>query len=230
MGGGPGGIASQATIWSVPEHDDFPEGLRGTPVVVVAGVYAGPVEEGERAFQPLRELDTPVLDLSDAGSYTHLQQQFDPFFPEGDRYYWKSRYLAHLDDDAIETIVEYGENRPSPRTIVPVRARGGKLGRIDPSATAFADRHSPFLLSIDSTWDDPTDSEENIQWTREVWEDMHRFSDGGLYLNFPGFGEEGEELVRAGHGEKIYDRLVALKDEYDPDNVFRLNGNVEPSG
>lgn len=64
---------------------------------------------------------------------------------------------------------------------------------------------------------------------RDVWEDMHRFSDGGLYLNFAGFGEEGEELLQAAHGEEIYERLVALKDEYDPENRFRMNQNIEPT-
>jgi FAD/FMN-containing dehydrogenase len=227
MHGAPDEITSQAAIWSVPEHDDFPEDLRGTPVVVVAGVYAGPVDEGKRAFQPLRELETPVLDLSDPGPYTHLQQQFDPFFPEGDRYYWKSRYLARLDDDAIETIVEYGENRPSPRTIVPVRARGGKLGRIDPSATAFADRHSPFLLSIDSTWEDPDEDEANTEWTREFWEAMEPYASDGMYFNFAML-EEGEEMIRSTFGEN-YERLVAVKDRYDPKNLFRVNQNVEPT-
>ena len=74
----------------------------------------------------------------------------------------------------------------------------------------------------------PQDSDQNIAWTREVWADMKRFSSGGLYLNFPGQGEEGEDLVKAAYGPN-YERLVALKSKYDPTNFFRMNQNIKPS-
>ena len=84
------------------------------------------------------------------------------------------------------------------------------------------------MLSIDSMWDDPHDSEANIAWTREFWDTMRPFSPGGLYLNFPGFGEENEVLVRAAYGAN-YERLVALKNKYDPTNLFRMNQNIKPT-
>jgi FAD/FMN-containing dehydrogenase len=83
------------------------------------------------------------------------------------------------------------------------------------------------MLSIDTTWEDPRDSERNIAWARTFWRDMAAFSPGGTYLNFPGLGEEREELVRAAYGAN-YDRLVALKRKYDPANLFRLNQNIPP--
>jgi len=112
---------------------------------------------------------------------------------------------------------------------MPIWHHGGAMHRVGGTETAYGDRGTTFLLSIDSTWEKSDDSEANIEWTRTLWEDMHRFSDGGLYLNFPGFGEEGEDLTRAAHGEEVYDRLVGLKDEYDPENRFRLNQNVTPT-
>ncbi len=227
MDDAPDEVTSDAIIWSVPEHELFPEELHGTPVVMVAAVYAGPVEEGKRVLQPLCEFESPVLDLSDAGPYTHLQQQFDPFFPEGDRYYWKSRYLDNLDSDAIETIVDYAEDRPSPRTLVPLRVRGGEVNRADPSATAFAERHSRYLLSIDSTWVEPEDDEANIEWTREFWEAMEPYASDSMYFNFSML-EQGDDMVRTTFREN-YERLVDVKTTYDPENLFRLNQNIEPA-
>jgi len=98
---------------------------------------------------------------------------------------------------------------------------------VHPEDTAYGRRDAPFLLSIDSTWVDPRDTERNIGWTRKFWKSMERYSYGGLYLNFPGFGEEGDALVRAAYGAN-YDRLAALKRKYDPDNFFRLNQNIAP--
>lgn len=179
-------------------------------------------------MQPLRGLETPVLDVSGPEPYTHLQQLFDPFFPEGDlRYYWKSRYLEGLGDDAIETIVEFAEDRPSSRALASIRARGGKLNRIDPTETAFADRHSPFMLSIDTTWDAPEDDEDCIEWTRVFWGAMEPYSSGSMYFNFAML-EEGDDMVRTTFGEN-YERLVEVKNSYDPENLFRLNQNIEPT-
>lgn len=222
-------VSSQAVFWSVPEIPDFPAEAHGEPIVAIVATHCGPVEDGQRVLQPLRELDEPLIDLSGPAPYTQVQQLYDPFFPEGElSYYWKSIELDRLDTDVIEALVTAAEERPSPRTLMPVWHHGGAMTRVGAAETAYGDRETTYLLSIDSTWEDPADTEENITWTREVWTDMHRFSDGGLYLNFPGFGEEGEKLVRAAHGPKIHDRLIGLKNEYDPENLFRLNQNVTP--
>jgi len=224
----PDGITSDADFWSVPEYPLFPEEFHRTPVLVVAGVYAGPVADGEAALQPLRELAEPMVDISGVHRYAELQTMFDPFFPRHElRYYWKSRYVDELSDDAIDTIVEYASERPSARTIVPIRARGGQIARIDPAETAFADRTSPFMISIDSVWEDPEDDEENREWTREFWDAMGQYSSGGMYFNFA-MGEEGPDALRATF-EGNYDRLLDTKREYDPDDVFRANQPIKPT-
>ena len=229
MEAAPEEITSQAILWTVPEHDAFTEEVRGHDVFVTGPLYAGEPEEGDRSLRPLRELSEPVLDMSGIAPYTFVQTSFDPFYPSGDgRYYWKSTDLDRLDPDAIGALVRHGRERPSPRTHLIVWHQGGAMGRVPTEVTAFGDRSAPYTLTIDSTWFDPARDEENVSWTRSVWDDLQRFSTGGLYLNFPGMGEEGEELVRAAYGEG-YRRLVELKNRWDPDNLFRMNQNIEPT-
>jgi FAD/FMN-containing dehydrogenase len=223
----PDEVTSEVLLWSIPDIPEFPEELRGEPTVVVASMHAGPAEVGEHELQPLREFGTPLLDLSGIQPYTAAQSDFDAFFPEGLLYYWKSLYLDHLDDEAINAMVVHAGNRPSPRTPLIVRHLGGAISRVPEDATAYGNRNAQFNLSIDSTWEDPIRSERNIAWTREVWTKMRQFSDGGIYLNFSGFLEEGEKLLHEAHGDN-YERLVALKTKYDPTKLFRLNHNIKP--
>jgi FAD/FMN-containing dehydrogenase len=224
----PDEVTSEVLLWSIPDIPDFPEELRGEPTVVVAGMYAGPAEAGERELQPLREFGTPLLDLSGIQTYTAAQSDFDAFFPEGLLYYWKSLFLDHLDDEVINAMVVNAENRPSPQTLLIARHLGGAMSRVPEEATAYGNRNARFNLSLDSTWEAPAESEGNIAWTREAWAKMRQFSDGGIYLNFAGFLEEGEKLLHEAHGEN-YERLVALKNKYDPTNLFRLNQNITPT-
>ena len=100
--------------------------------------------------------------------------------------------------------------------------------RRSPDATAYGERGAPYLFSFDTTWSDPADSELNIGWTRRHWDELHRFSSGSLYLNFPGFGEQNDQLVQDAYGAN-YQRLVALKRRYDPHNLFRMNQNIDPN-
>ena len=104
---------------------------------------------------------------------------------------------------------------------------GGEAARIPEEATAFGNRDAQFLCSFDTVWTDPADTDRCIDWSRRAWSDMHKHSTGGLYLNFGGFGEEKDALVRSGYGAN-YDRLVELKTKYDPGNLFRVNHNIQP--
>jgi FAD/FMN-containing dehydrogenase len=225
----PDEISAEALLWTVPAGHDFPPEAVGRRAVVVAAVSTAPLEEAERSLQPLRELGTPLADLSGPIPYAVLQTAFDGLFEKGQlQCYWKSLYLDGLGDDVIAMLVERGVDRPSPNTLVAIWQLGGAMSRVPADANAFGRRDAPFLLSIDSTWADPADDDRNIAWTRSLWSDMHRFSGGGVYLNFPGLGEEREDLVRAAYGDN-YARLVALKTEYDPTNLFRLNQNIVPA-
>jgi FAD/FMN-containing dehydrogenase len=215
-----------AIFWSVPPG--FPEELVGTPVVILAGVYAGPVEEGERIVAPLRMLATPLLDLSGPDQFAHIQAAFDGFFPTGMHYYWKSTYLNALSDELIDTLCDLAAKRPSPRTTMDIWPIQGAAARPGAGDTAFG-RRWPFMVAFESSWFEGSDDDANIAWARGAYAAMQRFNSGGIYLNFPGFGEEKEQLVRAAYGEN-YDRLAAIKAKYDPTNLFRMNQNIRPAG
>jgi FAD/FMN-containing dehydrogenase len=223
----PDEVNALAVLWSVPEGDHFPPDLWREPVAVVAAVNAGPVETGERLLQPLRELGAPLLDLSGALPYTALQSAFDPFYPKGYLYYWKSTYVDDLSDEAIATMVRRADARPSPLPSMTCWHLGGAMSRVANEATAYSRREAPYLLAAEATWTDPRATDDHIRWARQTLAALQPFSQGGSYLNFPGFGEEKEAMLRASYGAN-YDRLVELKTRYDPDNLFRMNLNIPP--
>jgi FAD/FMN-containing dehydrogenase len=227
MATAPEELSSMTLFISVPAAEPFPPELHGTPVVLVACVYCGEVEHGEPVVQPLRELATPLLDMSGPWPWLGLQSGFDGLFPKGGFYYWKSRALAELTDEALGDIAEFASRRPTPITDIIIWHHGGAMTRVAETDTAYAGRNAPFLATAEASWFDSAVTDEAIAWAREVWEGLERHSTGGVYLNFPGFGEEKEALVRAGYGAN-YERLAALKTKYDPTNLFRMNQNIPP--
>jgi FAD/FMN-containing dehydrogenase len=222
----PDELGSYVFFMTIPPGPVFPEALHGRRVVVLAAAWAGTVEEGARRLQPLREYEAPLVDLSGPLTYVALQSAFDWVFPKGNFYYWKTVTLNCLDDEAISTVVSCAASSPSPGTVVGIWQLGGSLSRRPPTTTAYGRRDEPFLVNMDSGWTDPRASDRNIAWTRECWQALQQFSRGGMYLNYGSL--EPEEQVRAVYGEN-YDRLVRIKDKYDPNNVFRLNQNIKPS-
>ena len=229
MASAPDELSSIALCWSVPPHEPFPPEAHGKAVFIVAAAYSGSVEDGEAVVQPLRELGKPVIDLSGPWPWNGLQSGFDALFPKGGLYYWKSRSLAELSEAAIDEIVSYAERRPSPTTDIVVWHHGGAMSRVGEADTAYAGRDAAFLVTGEASWADPALTDDAIAWGREFWAAMERYSTGGVYLNFPGLGEEKEALVRAGYGEN-YERLATLKAKYDPANLFRMNLNIAPAG
>jgi len=225
LGSMPDEFTPIAIFWSVPPG--FPEELVGTPIVIIAGVYAGSVDEGERVSAPLRMLATPLLDLSGPVLFTHVQSGFDGFFPTGMHYYWKSTYIEALSDEVIDALCALAAQRPSPRTTMDIWPIQGAAARVGTTETAFG-RRWPFMVAFESSWFDEPDDAANIAWARDSYASVQRFDGGGVYLNFPGFGEEKEDLVRAAYGAN-YERLTAIKATYDPNNLFRMNQNIRPA-
>ena len=229
MATAPDEVSSVALIWNVPAGEPFPVEHHGKPVCIVAAVYSGAVEDGEPVIQPLRELAEPLIDMSGPWPWLGLQSGFDALFPKGGLYYWKSRSLPDLSDQAIETIVEFGGRRPTPQTDLIIWHHGGAMSRVGESDTAYGGRDAGFLVTGEVNWTDPAQTDEALAFGREYWDAMGKYSTGGLYLNFAGFIEEKEELVRAGYGAN-YERLARLKAKYDPTNLFRMNPNITPAG
>jgi FAD/FMN-containing dehydrogenase len=225
----PDDVSSLALLWNLPDAEPFPPEVRDRPAFLVAAIHDGTPEEAERATRPLRELAAPLLDLSHPELFRQVQSAFDPFFPTGRRYYWKSTYLDDFSDAAAGVIAEAGQARPGGMSSVTLWHLGGAIARVDPAATAYYRRDAPFLITAEATWDDPGADDAHIAWARHTLERIRPFSGGGAYLNFPGFGEDRESLLRATYGSN-YDRLVATKTRYDPDNIFHMNQNIRPAG
>ena len=222
---------SMVEFSTIPRSPDYAEEHWGARVMVLAGVWAGPAEEGERALQPLRELARPLLEFSGRMPYCAVQKLYDGLFPKGvHRAYFKSVYLNGLTDRMIDEIAPRSADRPSDLTLCSVWHMGGAVARVPADATAFGPRDMRYMLSIDSIWEKPEEDARNLAWSRAFWNDMKHHSKGRAYLNFAGLGEEGEELVRTSYGPANYERLVALKMKYDPTNLFRLNQNIRPRG
>jgi FAD/FMN-containing dehydrogenase len=223
----PDEVSSLVVIWSVPPG--FPPEVVGKPVVILASVYSGAPEEGARVMQPLREIAKPLIDLTGPVPYTALQASFDPFFPKGRLYYWKSVNVHDFGDACIDAILAAAATRPSGMSDIPIWHLGGAMSRVAPDATAYGRRDAPYLVTAEATWEDPAQNDTNITWARDLVAAMKAFSRGGSYLNFAGLGEDRELLLRDAYGAN-YDRLAAIKAKYDPDNLFRMNLNIPPAG
>ncbi len=222
-------VTSFAILGTIPGEEPFPAEIHGSPYVLFAALYAGDVEEGESATRPLRNFGEPLVDFSGPMPYVEVQQILDEDYPAGElNYYWKSLYLDDLGDEAIDRMIEQAEKRPSPLSTVDIWHMGGAISRVGPEESAFGGCQAPFLLGVEANWERDQNDAANIAWTRGCVEDMQRFSSGGQYLNFPGFLEGGDNTLKATFGAN-YERLVTLKNRYDPTNLFRLGQNIRPT-
>ena len=230
MSSSPPEFASNFNLWTLPDVEAFPEEARDKPVCLIAGCWTGPIEEGLEFLAPLRSLSEAVIDITSPMTWCESQSMLDPFFDPGiRRNYWKSIYLERFDDEVLDFIVERAIERPDPWALVAIWHLDGAAAEVAPDATPMGNREAPYLFSLDTGWVDPSKDERCISWTRDLWNDMHRYSKaGGCYLNFPGQGEEGDRLMRASLGDENYERLCQIKSTWDPANQFRLNQNVKP--
>jgi FAD/FMN-containing dehydrogenase len=226
MADAPDEFMALAILWNSPHEEPVPEAARNKPVAVLAGSYSGPFADGERAIAPFRQVAEPLVDFSGPMPYVAAQRLFDADYPDGRRYYWKSLYLDSLDDAAVATLTDHAARRPSKISSVDVWALGGAMRREPRGGSAFAHRDRPFLLGIEANWQKAGDDETNVTWARGLFNDMRRFSSGGMYLNFPGHAEEADALLRESFGPS-YARLQTVKAKYDPDNLFRSTFNIK---
>jgi FAD/FMN-containing dehydrogenase len=220
-------ISPIAFTGAVPEGmEGVPADATGRPMVAVAAAYVGPPEEGEGELAALRSLATPIADLSGRMPYAVLQQFLDEDYPRGRHYYWKSAALDELSDEVVDIVAEYAASQPSPLSTIDIWLMGGAIAEEPSGGSAYAGRSAGYLVNPEADWDDPANDDENVAWARRFVEALRPYSVGN-YLNFPGLLEEGEAQLRASFGPH-YERLVDVKTEWDPDNVFRLNHNVPP--
>jgi len=209
-----------------PPLPAIPPELHGKPVVAVVCCYAGPVEDGERVVRPLKAFGAPVLDLCAPKPFLAHQAMFDPSFPSGWWYYFRSCDVAELTDDIIDITFEHSMRIDSPLTAFPIWQMGGAIARVGEDETAFNGRAAGYAFNINAATETAEGFDEEREWVRSFWSALEPYHTS-VYVNF--LMEEGEERIRQAYGTEKYDRLKALKRKYDPDNFYRLNQNIPPN-
>lgn len=198
----------------------------GTPMLSLSACHIAPLEHAERVLDPLASFGSPISADIETLPYMRMQAFADEVFPYGQNYYWKTHFIKELPDDAIDTLLCCFAAVPGPNSLLLFQQYGGAVRRVAPTETAFSHRDVEFDFVPAAIWREPTDAGANIEWVRDTWKAMQPFSTGGEYIN--NLGDESEERVRAAVGAN-YERLVALKNKYDPTNLFQLNANIKPT-
>jgi hypothetical protein len=199
------------------------------PFVALVMCYCGSLKDGERIIEPVRSFGPPLVDLIHPMAYPELITLLHAGVPTGLCYYEKAHALDGLSNEMIDVIVEYASSRTSPLSQILLQHIHGAACRVDPAATAaFALRKEQYGLAIVSAWEggEVDQAKRHMQWTRAFWEAIEPMAMKGLYVNF--INDDGEERIRAAYGTN-YERLVALKNRYDPANFFRFNHNIKPT-
>jgi FAD/FMN-containing dehydrogenase len=210
-----------------PPMPFLPPDQYGKPVLGLILVWAGNPQEGASVIAPLRAIGTPLADVVRPVPYVALQSILDGGAPHGNHYYWKSHRIARLDDAVIDLLVQRVECITSPLSQIGGWAVGGAVTRVSPEATAVGVRGVGFELNVTSAWaPSDVDPARHVTWVRDGWEALRPHA-SGVYVNF--LSDEGADGVATAYGERL-GRLIALKDRFDPANVFRVNANIPPTG
>jgi FAD/FMN-containing dehydrogenase len=228
MADAPEDLGAAVAFISAPPLPVVPEEMHFKPVVGVVVCWTGSVEDGEKVLAPIREACKPALDMVHEMPYTVLQSMLDEGGPYGVRGYLKAEFLSELSDDAVATLVEQGGNRPGPMVQLLLEPLGGAIAKVGEDDTALGRRDVSWCYHALSMWMDPSEetADAHVGWVKQLTQAMKPYTRDGVYLNFT--NEDDEDRVRSTYGPK-YERLQALKDKYDPENLFHLNANIKPS-
>ena len=224
----PDELATATAVLAAPPEEFVPAELHGKTVFGIIAAWAGDTAEGEEYLRPLLEHATPVFNLMGELPYTAFQAMIDPFAPSGLLNYWKGLHLTGLPDEAIDAYIEHAPQGFAPTTQAILFRHGGAVSRIDPGESAFRHRDAAYMYHPIGAWADPAGTDAHLEWVFRAGEAMEPWATGGVYLNFT--TEREDDAVRAGYDDDAgWAKLVAVKDVWDPDNVFRFNHNIKPS-
>ncbi len=200
--------------------------LEGQSAGYIAVCHKGSAAEGERVLRPFKEFGPPVIDTIGPTNYATIQTLFAAAGARGTRNYWRSSFVRELGDDLLDTLLEHADEIPPPGSIFLIEHLGGAVARVAENETAFSNRGAMYNVSTLGTWIDAAEDEANIAWTRAVGNKIREFSTGGAYINYMP-DDSSPERVKAAY-EANFQRLVAVKRKYDPDNFFNANQNIAP--
>jgi FAD/FMN-containing dehydrogenase len=225
----PDELFAMVAFMAAPPAPFVPAHVQGQPLIAIMAIHCGSLEQAARDLAPLRAFGTPVVEQIGPMPYLAAQHLADAAHPPGWRYGRRGHHLDTLDDDVIRTLVEYAPGTTSPLSQVHVLPWStGAVGRVPAGSTAVGPRTGPFAVDYFATWTDPAEDTRHLDWLAGAWEALRPFARADVNINF--LGDEGQARIRAAYGPETYTRLAALKQRYDPTNLFRLNQNIPPTG
>lgn len=211
---------------TVPPGPPFPEHLHLKKMCGIVWAYTGPLEKAEEIFKPIRAFKKPALDFVGPIPQPALQGMFDPIYPTGMQWYWRADFVNELSDEAIAKHVSFGKGLPTMHSTMHLYPVNGAAARVNKKDTAWNYRNATWAMVIVGVDPDPANKEKITTWTKQYFDALHPYSAGGAYVNF--MMDEGEDRVKATYGDN-YERLVTIKNKYDPHNLFRVNQNIKPN-
>jgi FAD/FMN-containing dehydrogenase len=203
----------------------IPEKRHGEPFIAFVSCWAGPLEEGEKALKPIRDVAPRVAEGIGAMPYPALNSAFDGLVPPGLQHYWKANFVKELNAESIAAHMEHGPQVPAVNSTMHIYPINGACHRVAADATAFGHRNANFATVIAGMWPDPTQNKANTKWVRDYSDAIAPYSEKGGYINFMADDDQGR--VRDNYGAN-YERLLSIKRKYDPGNLFHLNQNIKP--
>jgi FAD/FMN-containing dehydrogenase len=211
---------------TVPPVPMFPKEHHLKKVCNIVWCYTGEMDKAEQVFKPIREFEKPLMDFAGPIPYPALQSLFDALYPPGLQWYWRSEYIKELSDNAIDIHVRYGNQMPTPGSLIHMYPINGAAHKVDAQASAWSYRDANFIHIIAAVDPDPANNDRMTQWAKSYYDASHPYSAGGGYLNVS--MTEGEERVKEAFRDN-YPRLARIKQKYDPTNFFRANQNILPA-
>ncbi len=212
---------------TVPPFEPFPEHLHMKKMCGIVWCYTGDLDQAEEVFKPIRAVKTPALDFVGPMPFPALQTMFDGLYPPGLQWYWKADFAKDLNKEAIKLHAQYGRKMPTPLSSMHIYPVNGAASRINKNETAWNFRNANYAVVIVGVDSDPANNDKTISWAKDYWASLHPHSSGAAYINF--MMEEGDERIKATYGDN-YKKLVEVKTQYDPQNLFRVNQNIQPAG
>jgi FAD/FMN-containing dehydrogenase len=219
-------MSDDLCVWTVlrkaPPLPFLPEDVHGTDIVILAACYAGAMSDGEDELKALRDFGEPIADVISPHPFCGWQAAFDPLLTSGERNYWKSHNFTEMSDELIDIALENAANLPSDQSEIFFARLGGAINEVPVNATAYPHRDAEFVMNVHTRWSEASEDEKCVAWARLFFDATAPHATGGVYVNFI---PDDEDRVPNAYGSNL-DRLMELKEKYDPRNLFRINQNI----
>jgi FAD/FMN-containing dehydrogenase len=220
-------LCSFLGLKTVPPSDPFPKEHWGKRICALISCYSGPLDQAEEAVKPIRqEPPPPILDWMGAMPFPALQSLFDPLLPPGYQWYWKGDFVKELSDKAIDEHLVWAAQSPSWLSLMHLYPIDGAVHQVRQDQTAWGFRDATWSMVIAGIDPNPAQAQSITNWAKKYWDALHPYSAGGAYVNF--MMEEGQNRVKDSYRDN-YQRLTEVKAKYDPNNLFRVNQNIQPA-